>query len=385
MPSARYKAAAWLAVVMCFCLIVLGAFVRLSHAGLSCPDWPTCYGALTWPEHADEVALANANFPERLVEHEKTWREQVHRHLAALLGLLVLGLNIALSPKQLSPLLRLLTPVALVAAAIAAYVGKLWWLSGIFALVGEIGLLSLALRSTGRVRLMVLALAVINFQALLGMWTVTLSLKPVVVSAHLLGGLTTFALLLWHALGTADLRMPKARPLAGAALGAGLALLTMQIALGGWVSSNYAALACPDFPTCQGEWWPDADFKEGFVLWRGVGVDYEGGVLDGSARAAIHLSHRIGAVVVSAYLLWLAALAFSRGWRISGTALLLALTAQVALGIANVVLALPLAVATAHNAVAALLLATLLVLIFQHRARLTALAPAPLPGYTLAA
>jgi cytochrome c oxidase assembly protein subunit 15 len=150
---------------------------------------------------------------------------------------------------------------------------------------------------------------------------------------------------------------------------AALVLLALQIALGGWTSSNYAALACAnDFPTCVGKWWPPANFHEGFVLWRGVGVDYEGGILDGASRIAIQMAHRMMAAVVFVYLLWLAIrflrMPGMRGW---GSLLALLTLAQVALGIANVKLSLPLHVAVAHNAGAALLLATLVTLVARIR------------------
>src|SRR5690606_17334238 len=192
-----------------------------------------------------------------------------------------------------------------------------------------------------------LTLMVIVFQALLGMWTVTWLLKPIVVMGHLLGGLLTFALLAWMAWRATDapIRLAQAVSLRRWAA-AVLVLLAVQIALGGWTSANYAALACGnDFPTCVGRWWPPHDFGEGFVLWRGTGVAYAGGVLAGAARIAIQLAHRLMAVVALAALLAYAV----RLWRTAGMrgwAMLLALlaVAQVALGIANVKLGLPLAV-----------------------------------------
>ena len=193
----------------------------------------------------------------------------------------------------------------------------------------------------------------------------TLLLKPIVVMAHLLGGLTTFALL-----GYTALRLTSPTTLDDVELKrftiVAIALLALQIALGGWTSANYAALACGfDFPQCLGQWWPATDFKEGFVLWRGIGVNYEGGVLDAPARAAIQLAHRIGALVVFCYLGWLAHRAARAGLR--GLAIVLGalLLVQVSLGIGNVKLGLPLPVATAHNGVAALLLLTLLALLVR--------------------
>jgi cytochrome c oxidase assembly protein subunit 15 len=194
------------------------------------------------------------------------------------------------------------------------------------------------------------------FQGLLGMWTVTLLLKPLVVVAHLLGGLATLALLFWLARTRAPpLRVDsRVRVLAIAAL----ALLVLQIALGGWTSANYAALACPDFPTCQTQWWPEiADFDEAFVLWRGIGIDYEGGVLDHPARVAIHFVHRLGAVLATLGLATIGAvLAARRESRWDGIAIIAALASQVGIGVAIVVFGVPLWAAVAHNGVAALLL-----------------------------
>jgi heme a synthase len=186
-----------------------------------------------------------------------------------------------------------------------------------------------------------------------------------VVMGHLLGGMTTFALLAYAALRFAgvaapDERMADLRRL----VTIGVVLLFCQIALGGWTSANYAALACGygpgSFPQCLNQWAPPTDFREGFVLWRGIGVNYEGGVLDMAARSAIQIVHRLGALVVFCYLGWVAVKLVRRGLRLSGIAMALALVSQVLLGISNVYFGLPLAVATAHNGVAALLLFTLL-------------------------
>jgi cytochrome c oxidase assembly protein subunit 15 len=208
------------------------------------------------------------------------------------------------------------------------------------------------------------------------MWTVTWLLKPIVVMGHLLGGLTTFALLTWMAWRAIDRPIIVVEAIALKRwVIAGLVLLGLQIALGGWVSANYAALSCgagswsaDNFPKCVGQWWPPHDFREGFVLWRGVGVDYEGGVLDGESRIAIQMAHRIVAVVLALYLLTFAVRLLRtpgmRGW---STALLVLVVAQVSLGILNVKLALPLHVAVAHNAGAALLLFALVSLLARLR------------------
>lgn len=311
---------AMIAVVVAFCVIVLGAWVRLSHAGLGCPDWPGCYGHVTWPEATHEIAEANMAFPERPVEPGKAWREMVHRYLAGSLMLLVFA--IAWKAWR-DPYVN----------RVAKYIAT------------------------------VLVLLII-FQALLGMWTVTLKLKPVIVMAHLLGGLASFSLLLWLMFSNrrrvGDKPSTRIQRMRSPIITA-IVVLTMQIALGGWTSANYAALACPDLPQCTGQWWPETDFSEAFVLWREVGVNYEGGILDQPARAAIHLTHRIGAIIT---LLVLATLAI-RAYRVpklrGGSQLLMALVlTQFTLGVLNVMLHLPLPNAVAHNAGAALLLATLL-------------------------
>lgn len=355
-----FRQLTWLTALLCLSVAVFGSFVRLSNAGLSCPDWPTCYGKATWPVHDHEIDAANAAFPEREVETDKAWREQLHRHLAATLGLLVLILTAWTVRGDRVRRWLLLTTVLMVGFAIPLYMRQEYLLASVLAAAGEALLLVAAFGFSPdrRSRLLLLTLAVVIFQALLGMWTVTWKLKPLVVMGHLLGGLTTLFLLSWLAWST---RRPD--PLAmrphtglGAVLGV-LAVLVVQIALGGWVSSNYAALACPQFPQCNhDQFFPSADFREGFVLWRGIGVDYEGGVLDPDARTAIHLSHRLGALIAGLALLWLGLrLLRDRALRIGGI-LLLGLTAgQIGLGVANVLWSLPLAVATAHNAGAALL------------------------------
>jgi cytochrome c oxidase assembly protein subunit 15 len=331
--SAGLRNLAWIAAGLALFVIVFGAFVRLSNAGLSCPDWPTCYGKLTWPTQTHEVAAANAAFPDRPVESDKAWREQVHRFLAG--GLI-------------------LTTFAL---AIWAWRRRR--------------------DLCGLERVPMIASGFILFQAALGMWTVTWKLKPVVVMGHLLGGMTTFALLTYTALrltiapaateaGFADTERERLHKLTVI----GIALVSLQIALGGWTSANYAALACGlDFPQCLGAWWPATDFREGFVLWRGIGVNYEGGVLDAPARSAIQIAHRIGAVLVFGHVAFAVVLrgARYRVTRMFAVFVALALIAQIALGVANVKLGLPLPVATSHNGMAAVLLFTLLALLVRVR------------------
>lgn len=320
---------AMIAALITLCVIVLGAWVRLSHAGLGCPDWPGCYGQLTWPDAAVEIETANQSFPDRLFESNKAWREMVHRYLAGGLMLLVFAMNwLAWRGSESQRKFRSLTTI--------------------------------------------LAILII-FQALLGMWTVTLKLKPIIVMAHLLGGLTSFSLILWlmfssrrqfvdkPSMGVRRMREP---------IIVAIVILGLQIALGGWTSANYAALACPDFPTCGGQWWPDTNFSEGFVLWREIGVNYEGGLLDHPSRVAIHLTHRIGAVITLLVLITLAFRLFKvPRLRTSGQVLMSLVLAQFTLGILNVVLFLPLPNAVAHNAGAALLLATLLSLLHKTSTR----------------
>lgn len=329
--STRYhwfKRLTQIACVLALAVVMLGAWVRLSDAGLGCPDWPGCYGQLTVPQAEAEIQTANQNYPERPVETVKAWKEMIHRYFAGTLGLLIAAM-------------------AIIAVANRHY-------------------------SIQPVVLPVFLLLLVIFQAALGMWTVTLQLKPVIVMAHLLGGFATLALLWWLVLSTrkTEIRYVASRanllPWAIVAV----VLLVMQIALGGWTSSNYAALACPDFPTCQDRWWPEMDFGEAFVLWRGLGVNYEFGVLEHPARTAIHMTHRIGAIIVTVYLLFLTitAIRLLQGRsRTAATIVLLLLAVQVSLGISNVVFHLPLGIAVLHNGVAAMLLLALLGYIYLLR------------------
>lgn len=307
------------ATVLTFGLVVLGAYVRLSDAGLGCPDWPGCYGHWKVPAQAANLSAANEAYPGRQVEPAKAWKEMAHRYVAGTLGLLVLVLAILAWRRRRIP--------------------------------GQLVLLPMVL------------LALILFQSMLGMLTVTWLLKPLIVMGHLLGGMSTLALLAWITLRTGALGIGTDAPARGSwrwlACGA-LAVLVTQIALGGWTSSNYAALACPDFPTCHGQWWPAADFDEGFILWRGIGIDYEGGVLDNYGRVAIHLAHRLGAAItfltIGSFALALILVPPRPVLRQAGAVLLGALLLQVSLGVATVMGHLPLPVAAAHNAGAALLL-----------------------------
>lgn len=378
-PHRHYHRLAWAAVLLALGVIVFGGFVRLSNAGLSCPDWPTCYGKAAWPTHDHEIAAANATF-ERAVEVGKAWREQFHRHIAGLLGVLVLALALLAARKRRGGVASVLLASGLVALSIPLYTGIDGRLASnhtasvALVLLGELILFVQAMRwsNTDSSRLSALVLMVIVFQAVLGMWTVIWLVKPVIVMAHLLGGLLTLSMLTWLAWRTTpDTALVQAEaPRLRRLLWIGLGLLVVQIALGGWTSANYAALACgTDFPKCLGQWWPAHDFREGFILWRGIGVDYEGGVLDGPARVAIQLSHRLMAVLVTGHLLVVGIRMFRTPGLVFWACVLMALlAAQVALGISNVLLGLPLWVAVAHNAGAALLLFTLVGLLARLRA-----------------
>jgi cytochrome c oxidase assembly protein subunit 15 len=320
-----FRRIALVGVLLALCVIVMGAWVRLSDAGLGCPDWPGCYGHFTAGSAAENAAAVNAAFPHRPVEYHKAVKEMVHRYFASTLGFLILVLAAWAIANRHDPDQPVNLPIALVGLVI--------------------------------------------LQGLLGMWTVTLLLKPLIVVLHLLGGLTTMALLAWlamrkkrHDAPAAPVRAqpPTARLISLRALAlVGLIVLAVQITLGGWTSSNYAALACPDFPTCQNSYWPEMDAEDAFVLWRGLGIDYEGGVLDHPARVAIHFVHRLGAIVAA---IVLGALSIRAGRfgettaiRVAGGLLGIVLVLQLVLGPLMVIRALPLALATAHNAVAALL------------------------------
>jgi cytochrome c oxidase assembly protein subunit 15 len=305
-------------VLLALTVVVLGAWVRLSAAGLGCPDWPGCYGHLTAGAAAENIEAVNQAFPHRPFEYHKAIKEMVHRYFASTLGLLILVLAGLAIANRKDPQQPVALPLALVGLVI--------------------------------------------LQGLLGMWTVTLLLKPLIVVLHLVGGLSTLALLAWLAMRPAQ-PAERAQPAHGnlrKLAVAGLVVLALQIMLGGWTSSNYAALACPDFPTCQNSFWPDMDMQDAFVLWRGLGIDYEGGVLDHPERVAIHFVHRLGAIAAAVVLGVLSVLAWRRGAtpavRAAGVMLGLVLVAQLILGPVMVMRALPLPLATAHNGVAALLL-----------------------------
>lgn len=303
-----FRRVALAAALLAAAVVVLGAWVRLTDAGLGCPDWPGCYGHL---------------YPQVDQGFSKALHEMIHRYFASSLGM-----------------------------AIAGLLG--------FAIFNRRD----AAQPVGAVAVLFL---IVCLQGALGAFTVTLLVKPLIVTAHLLGGLSTLGLLWWLSLPPATEALERGeKRLRAYALIGGLAL-ALQIALGGWTSSNYAAVACPDFPTCQHSWWPHMDYRNAFVLWRGLGIDYEGGVLAHPARVAIHVTHRLGAVVAGLSLISLGILVLlrSEGKRLAfaGGLLLLAVLVQISLGIATVLRGVPLPLATLHNAGAALLVISMVTLL----------------------
>jgi cytochrome c oxidase assembly protein subunit 15 len=312
-----YRRCLWIGATLGLVVVVLGAYVRLSDAGLGCPDWPGCYGHLVLPGDTATRATAQSAFPDRELEAGKAWREMIHRYAATSLG------------------------ISIVLVAVLALLNR---------------------RSARQpVVLPLLLLGVVIFQGMLGMWTVTLLLKPLIVMGHLLGGLTTVGLLLWLILEDRQRNSDRQARRAPWPVVAGLVVLVCQIALGGWTSSNYAALACPDVPTCQGQWWPaQANFAEGFVLWRGLGTNYEFGVLDAPSRVAIHYTHRLGALLTLTVLvsvaLWVRRRSAVPAVRTAAALVLGIVVLQVSVGIGIVWFGMPLPLATSHNAVAAILL-----------------------------
>ena len=312
-----FKRLSLLAAMLAFCVVVLGAYVRLSDAGLGCPDWPGCYGALTVPQSEAAINQAQQVFPTKPLETGKAWKEMAHRYLAGSLGLLVLALAV-LAVKQRK---QLQTP---------------------------------AMLSVGLVLL-------IGMQAMLGMWTVTLLLKPAIVTLHLLGGMTTLAVLTWIAVKHTSARALTLTSSQVMLCRLFILVLLLQLMLGGWTSTNYAALACTDFPTCHGLWWPQMDVHDGFHVLRELGASRYGGNLGLDALTAIQWMHRLGAMLV---LLW-GLLCVRLLWPVaSGLAcvLLVALLLQITLGISNLLLHLPLVLAVLHNAGAALMVVILMII-----------------------
>ena len=303
-------------ICLAFVVIALGAWTRLVDAGLGCPDWPGCYGFVVFPTNEAEIALAEARYPTFPYDINKAIPEVVHRYFAAALGFLAIIMVYYSFKQNENKNIR-------------------YWTTGL--------------------------LIFICCQGLFGYLTVSLLLLPIIVTAHLFGGFTTLTLffLIFLMSGKFNIlekmAIPKLKTIAGIAL----IVLLFQIFLGVWTSTNYASLACADFPTCQGAYMPEMDFKNGFNLNQEVGPNYLYGLLDNPSRVAIHYSHRVSAIlVVVVFLILISKLWFSNAAPLASTIGILLLT-QISLGIINVVYVLPLYVAIAHNLVAALLLLTI--------------------------
>jgi len=319
-----FRRAARFGAVLAAIVVVVGAWVRLTNAGLGCPDWPGCYGHVHPAAVVEQVDLARADYAARPFDYQKALHEMVHRYIASSLGLVIVGL------------------------AIYAWRHR---------------------RDRGVPRRLPFVLvAIVLMQGALGAFTVTLLLKPVIVTSHLIGGLTTMGILWWLSLSREERRpVPTERGLRRLALAA-VTVLGAQILLGGWTSTNYAAVACPDFPTCQGTFRPQTDFADGFRVTRPTGVDYEGGVLSQPARTAIHYTHRVGAVVVGLLLtvtaLWaLFGHALPTSVRVAGACVLSAVILQWLIGMNLIWQGFPLWLGTSHNAGAALLILASLLLV----------------------
>ncbi|MBL8472326.1 MAG: COX15/CtaA family protein [Rhodocyclaceae bacterium] len=300
-------------------LVALGAYVRLSDAGLGCPDWPGCYGKPTVIHAAADIAAAEAANPQGPVSAAKAWKEMLHRYLAGSVGLCIL----AIAWLSWRPARRARYSPALASALVA----------------------------------------VVVVQALFGKWTVTMLLKPAIVTGHLIGGMLTLGMLAWL---TAREWQPVLR--GGAALGLasriGLLLLAGQVVLGGWVSTNYAALICTDLPYCRGEIWPAMDWHNAFHIVRELGKTAAGDMLTNEALTAIHMAHRLGALLVGGYLAGLGLALRAAGNKGLGAALIAAVLVQFSLGLANVAFSLPLPLAVLHNAGAAMLVCVMVVVNF---------------------
>ena len=300
-------------VCFAFIVIALGAWTRLVDAGLGCPDWPGCYGFVVFPTDEAEIALAESRFPSFPYDINKAIPEVVHRYFAATLGFVAILLTyISFKYKE----------------------GKSlhWWSLGL--------------------------LIFICCQGLFGYLTVSLKLLPIIVTGHLFGGFFTLSLFYFIFLKSGNfkildqMKVPQLKTISLLAM----LILLFQIFLGAWTSTNYASLACVDFPTCQGTYFPEMDFKQGFNFSQDVGPNYLYGLLDNSARVAIHYSHRISAILVTiVFLILISKLWFSAAAPLASTLGILLLT-QISLGIINVIYVLPLYVAIAHNLIAATLL-----------------------------
>ena len=309
-----FKRLIFSASFLTLCVVVFGAYVRLTDAGLGCPDWPGCFGTLTVPESEVAIIEAQGLYPGSIVEVGKAWREMIHRYLAGILGLMILLITFVSYKIRHELKVRLILPFTI--------------------------------------------LVLVIFQATLGMWTVTELLKPAIVTAHLMGGMTILALLTYlthRHLGAVSNTIIN-NPGIKFYIRFGFVFLFVQILLGGWTSTNYAALACTDFPTCHGSFMPDMDFKNGFNPFRELGMTASGEGLSIQALQAIQWLHRVGALLLTVYFIFMAYLLRNYpSIRFYRNLMLLALLLQVVVGIANLVMYLPLFLATLHNLVAALL------------------------------
>ena len=326
----KYRKLVWVTLFFTFDLILFGAFTRLTDSGLGCPDWPGCYGhANPLQAHAD-ISAAETAMPTGPVTVMKAWIEMIHRYLAMGIGVLIVAMMMIAWRRWLQSGRREMKFSPLFPTLLFIFV---------------------------------------CVQGAFGAWTVTMKLQPVIVTIHLLLGITLLALLTWFGAHLSD-HQTVPRPAAALRLPALLAalLLLVQIALGGWVSTNYAALACTDFPLCQGELFPQMDFANGFTLWRDLGMTAHGDYLPFPALTAIHWTHRAFAFIVVASVAWVALRAFKvDALRKTARGLLVMIALQFAIGMSTVFLNLPLALAVAHNGGAALLV--ILLVMLNHKIR----------------
>lgn len=384
---------AFFAVIVAFIVIALGAFTRLADAGLGCPDWPTCYGHVLWPKTDAQISTANTAFIETPVEMSKTWPEQVHRLFASSLGLISLvlfGLAVKNNNDRRQNVLMTGVVVMLMTALVSKIALKMTWTYGaeamhdIYDIVVGLTVLGLfaVIAASGKqhgatssaLKLSTFLVGFVILQGLFGMWTVTLKVWPQVVTLHLLGGFSVVSTIWILAQRLQGLHwqvpsetLPQVKALKPFAI-TGLVIVFLQIALGGWTTSNYAAVACPDLPTCQSEWWPAMDFLRGFDIFQEVGPSYLGGQMENEARMAIHMTHRLGAIVTTAYLVFLflklLSVSVLQSTRM-GIILMAVLLVQVALGLSNIIYHFPLIIAVLHNGVGAVLLLVLVTI--NHR------------------
>ncbi len=327
--AARLQALLVLTLFLTFDLVLFGAFTRLTDSGLGCPDWPGCYGSASPMGARAEIASAQAAMPTGPVTHGKAWVEMIHRYLASGVGVLIIAATL-LAWRERARARRS-------GAAPPAGLNP-WWPTA--------------------------TLVWVCLQGAFGALTVTMKLFPAIVTLHLLGGAVLLALLCVQAVRMTALVQGRARvPLAPwlrAALAGCAALVTAQLLLGGWVSTNYAVLVCNTFPQCQGSWWPDMALAEGFELWRPLGQRADGGPLSLPALTAIHYVHRLAAYGVLAALALLAwALARAGALRTQARWLLALGAAQLLTGLSNVVLGWPLVAAVLHTGGAAALIVVL--------------------------